>query len=598
MIPFASQRNDGQELAAHLLNEFDNENIEVYEVRGAVARDLPGALAEWRAQRDVFTRCKQELCCLSINPDEWQGQLTRAQYLDYIERAETKLGLSGQPRAIVFHHKEDRFGRMREHCHVVWSRVDVENRRAIPLSFFKVKLMTVTREFARDHGLTLPEGYRRHEEKEWRKNRQLSRYDSIKQKQTGITHEERMAAVTDAWKRSDSGRAFVNALEELGYVLARGDNGTRTVVVDIYGYPTALQRLIDIPEVRTKHIREFLGPDYAPETLPSVDEAKALAAQHRQAIDAFEKARVESAQAERLAADQAERRRAVEDEATTLSRAQGLERSALAAAQLAARRALRAGYLADARRIRAHRAHNRPTGLAAFLGKVTGVALITKKYQRYQDGRRFAAYAARKDRLTAAQRDESGLLLRRHELEGADVHRRLRGLAAIERKERESLALARTGDARRRLNRRHEHLPTFALKLAPPGRKDAPYKAKNRYISPIAHELAEAAKEKPPSRPVRLADDFKRAAREESSGETDTGGNASGALQGLPSPQIEITPTPDFDLPDAFNRAAADPNNTAGGGSRGPGNPPEQGPENDGPQRPRRTRKRDLDRGR
>jgi hypothetical protein len=600
VIPFASQRDDGQELAAHLANAFDNENVEIHEVRGAVARDLSGAFAEWEAQARALTRCQQELCSLSINPDEWQGRLTREQYLDYVERAEKMLGLEGQPRAIIFHHKQDRLGRMREHCHVVWSRVDAENRRAVPLSFFKVKLMTATREFARDHGLALPDGYRRHEEKEWHKNRQLSRYDSIKQKETGITHEERIAAITDAWKRSDSGRAFVNAVEELGYVLAVGDNGSRPVLVDIYGHTTALQRLIDVKDVRTRQIREFLGPDYAPEHLPTVDEAKAPAAQHRKAIDAFEKARTESEQGERLIADQAERRGKLEAEAATLARMQGKERSVLADAQLEARRALRAAYLADVRRIRASRALHRPTGLAAFLGKVTGVALITRKVQRYQDGRRFTAYRNRKDELAASQRGERQLLVRRQELEAADVRRRLRGLVAIEKKERESLALARTGNARRNFNRRHEHMPTFGLDLKPRGRKDAPHKAKNRYISPLARELAEAAKERPASRPVRLGEEFTRASRGES-GEGDSSGTASGALQGAPAPQMEAPPTPDFDLTGEFRRAA-DPANSAGGDSGGPTGPRESGPENDGPTnappRPRRTRKRDLDRGR
>mgnify|MGYP005857372231 CR=1 FL=1 len=56
--------------------------------------------------------------------------------------------------------------------------------------------MTVTREFARDHGIELPQGYDAHEDRQWRKNRQLDRYESIRRKETGITHEQRMAAIT------------------------------------------------------------------------------------------------------------------------------------------------------------------------------------------------------------------------------------------------------------------------------------------------------------------------------------------------------------------------------------------------------------------
>lgn len=79
------------------------------------------------------------------------------------------------------------------------------------------------------------------------RNRQLSGYDCIKQKETGVGHEERIAAVTGAWKRSDSGKAFVNVLEDPGYVLARGRNETRLVLVDIYRHTTALPGCSTIP---------------------------------------------------------------------------------------------------------------------------------------------------------------------------------------------------------------------------------------------------------------------------------------------------------------------------------------------------------------
>ncbi len=112
MIPKASQRSGGQDLATHLLNALDNEYVEVAEVSGAVAPDLHGAFAEWEAIASGLTKCRKYLYSLSVNPDLGQGELTRAQYLDYVDRAEKKLGLEGQPRAVVFHIKEGR-----EHCH-------------------------------------------------------------------------------------------------------------------------------------------------------------------------------------------------------------------------------------------------------------------------------------------------------------------------------------------------------------------------------------------------------------------------------------------------------------------------------------------------
>jgi len=56
------------------------------QVRGAVARDLHGAFAEWEVQAHTLTRCTNYLYSLSINPDQRQMWLTKARYLDYIER--------------------------------------------------------------------------------------------------------------------------------------------------------------------------------------------------------------------------------------------------------------------------------------------------------------------------------------------------------------------------------------------------------------------------------------------------------------------------------------------------------------------------------
>ena len=113
MIPFSSQRGLGQDLATHLQNTHDNEHMEIAHLRGAIAKDLNGAFAEWELQADALTNCRNYLYSLSVNPDPTQDGLTREQYLEYVERVENALGLAGQPRAIVFHIKHER-----EHAHV------------------------------------------------------------------------------------------------------------------------------------------------------------------------------------------------------------------------------------------------------------------------------------------------------------------------------------------------------------------------------------------------------------------------------------------------------------------------------------------------
>lgn len=434
MIPKASQRGLGQDLATHLMNARDNERVEIAELRGAVARDLSGAFAEWQLQADTLTRCSNYLYSLSINPDPSQGPLSREAYLDYIGRAEERLGLTGQPRAVVFHVKHGR-----QHCHVVWSRIDAANERAVHLALDRQTLMMVTREFARDHGLSLPDGYRRRGEAADR-SRQLSLYDKHQQDATGLSKEERVARVTAAWRRSDSPQAFVRALEEQGYVLATGRRPY--VLVDLYGEMNALPKLIDDREVRTRDIRAFLERAYPPEDLPTVAQARALVADHRRALDAFREneARVERRDA--LARKQAGRREALEAPRQQLRARQQEKHEAMQQRHAEERAVFRAAFRAEQKRIRQERAAHRPHGLAAFLGRVTGVALVIRKLHRRRDKQRLDAHRADQTALIMEQGRREEVLLRHHALQRRELDRKARALDRLDRRERRSLETA------------------------------------------------------------------------------------------------------------------------------------------------------------
>ena len=114
MILKGSQRGGSKQLAAHLLKTHDNEHVEVHELRGFSADDLQAALQEIYAV-SRGTRAKQFLFSLSLNPPAHE-HVPVEDFEKAIEAAERKLGLDGQPRAVVFHEKEGR-----RHVHVVWS---------------------------------------------------------------------------------------------------------------------------------------------------------------------------------------------------------------------------------------------------------------------------------------------------------------------------------------------------------------------------------------------------------------------------------------------------------------------------------------------
>lgn len=283
MILKGNQRAFGSDLASHLLNLYDNEEVEVAELTQTHASDLHGAFAEFEAVA-TGTRAKEPLYSLSINPAQ---PLTRDQYFEAINRIEDKLGLSGQPRAVVFHRKNGKDGALREHCHVVWSRIDIERMKAVPLSHDRQKLRTMAQQLGQEFGHPLPDGLAR--------NRGGGRFGEARDfdvtaqaqaQRSGLKADERRAVITAAFRESKDGAAFEAALEEQGFLLARGDK-RGFVVVDRAGQVHSLPRQID--GARTKDVATKLAPRN-PDDLPDVKSVRARLAKmaEDEALDADE----------------------------------------------------------------------------------------------------------------------------------------------------------------------------------------------------------------------------------------------------------------------------------------------------------------------
>ncbi len=258
MILKASQRGGGMALARHLLNDIDNDHVELHELRGFVARDLAGALKEAYAI-SLGTKCRQFLFSLSLNPPP-QAKVSVKTFEAAINDIENRLGLNGQPRAIVFHEKEGR-----RHAHCVWSRIDAKRMRAINLSHFELKLMDKARELYREHGWRMPAG---HQEKAKRDPLTYGRAEGQQAKRAKADPKALKALFLRCWQRSDSPAAFTVALLEHGFVLARGDRRS-FVAIDRQGEIYALSRWLG---VKAKDVRARLGDGH---DLPTVEAAKA-----------------------------------------------------------------------------------------------------------------------------------------------------------------------------------------------------------------------------------------------------------------------------------------------------------------------------------
>lgn len=213
MILKASQRSGTRQLARHLLTSRDNDHIAIHELRGFVGDNLVDAFTEVYAL-SRGTKCTQFPFSLSLSPPETESMPIKV-FETAVETTEARVGLSGQPRAIIFHEKKGR-----RHAHCIWSRIDVQTMTAINLPHFKLKLRDMSRELFLEHQWNMPRGLANTSERdplnftlaEWQKARCLK-----------LDLRWIKEAFQDCWATSDSGAAFVQALAVRGYYLSRGD---------------------------------------------------------------------------------------------------------------------------------------------------------------------------------------------------------------------------------------------------------------------------------------------------------------------------------------------------------------------------------------
>lgn len=256
MILHGNQRGGARDLAIHLMKP-ENEHIQLHSLRGFACEDLTGAFAESEALA-AGTRCRQHLFSMSFNPPPGRDVSTE-DFERAVAQAEEKLGLIDQPRAMVFHEKEGR-----RHLHAVWSRIDGENMKAIPLPHSKIKMRDLSRDLFLEHGWTLPRGLLNSRERDPR-NFTLEEWQQAKRQ--GRDPRDIKTAIQDAWATSDTQATLAHALEARGFRLAKGDR-KGVVVIDQDGEIRSLTRTAGI---KVRDVRARLKDM---DTLESVDETR------------------------------------------------------------------------------------------------------------------------------------------------------------------------------------------------------------------------------------------------------------------------------------------------------------------------------------
>lgn len=258
MIIKAKERGNAPLLARYLLANRDNDHVEFHEVRGFASDDLVAAFEEAEAIASG-TRCFNHMFSISLNPPEG-AHVSTEEFERAIAQVEKKMGLEGQPRAIVFHEKDGR-----RHAHAVWSRIDTERMRAINLPHYKVKLREVSRQLFMEHGWDMPRGL---QDRALRDPLGFTRAEWQQAKRAGLDPKEIKAVFQQCWNTSDNRASFERALKERGFWLARGDR-RGFVAIDCRGEVFALARATG---VRTKDIEARLGDR---NQLRSLEEVKA-----------------------------------------------------------------------------------------------------------------------------------------------------------------------------------------------------------------------------------------------------------------------------------------------------------------------------------
>jgi len=276
MIIKGGSRAGPQQLARHLQRTDTNERVEILQLDSPTG-NLNEALRDWQFI-STGTRGSKGLYHANIDPDA-RYTMTADQWKIAVDRLEKELGLDGQPRAVVMHEKHGR-----QHIHVVWQRTDIDTMTMVPDSYNYVAheraSLALENEFGHEH---VPGKHaKRDREKQPDMPREKINHAEWQQaERAGADPHAFKDAITAIYKSCDNGQAFQAALEQHGFVLAKGDRRDY-VLVDADAQIYSLARQIN--GVATKDLRAFMA-DVERDSIPTVEQAKAQQEERRRTLE-------------------------------------------------------------------------------------------------------------------------------------------------------------------------------------------------------------------------------------------------------------------------------------------------------------------------
>jgi len=263
MICKGNTHKNGAKLARYITTAKDGERAELWQLAGFAAGDIREAFRSVHVIAEA-TRCQQPFFHVQVrNPAD--EELSRDEWRRVADRIESKLGLTGQPRAIAFHIDEQTG---HEHMHAAWSRIDGETMTARPLPFFKERLKEVARELEKELDLTRVKNERDSPV------RAPSRDEFEQARRLGVDIQAIREVIRECWDHSDNGHSFRAALAERGLMLTQGDRRD-FVVLDPEGGLHALgKRVLGVSAAQTRDRFSDLDRGH----LPTVEQGRQLLA--------------------------------------------------------------------------------------------------------------------------------------------------------------------------------------------------------------------------------------------------------------------------------------------------------------------------------
>jgi hypothetical protein len=213
MIAKGNRHSSGSKLARYLVTGKDGERVELAELRGFESADIHEAFRHVHVMADS-TRCTRPFFHVQVRNPAGED-LTPEQRTRVVNRIESKLGLSGQPRAVALHIDLETGD---THIHVAWSLIDENTLKARPLPFFKMRLKEACRELEFKLALTPVRNERETEIKF-----APTKAEDEQARRLGLDAHQIRETIRACYDRSDCGRSFKETLAQEGLILAQGD---------------------------------------------------------------------------------------------------------------------------------------------------------------------------------------------------------------------------------------------------------------------------------------------------------------------------------------------------------------------------------------